>query len=185
MQVITGSAKGRRLITVEGTELVRPTTQKVKEAIFSAIQFEIEGAVVLDLFAGSGQLGIEALSRGADFCTFADNSAVSLKVVRENLRTTGFEDCSEVVNKPFGAFLKLTGRTFDLAFLDPPYNKKLLQKALPDLAEKMSDRGVIVCEHEKDCPLPREVGKFTLSKTLNHGTVAVSIYRIIPEDEEE
>ena len=185
MQVITGSAKGRRLITVEGTELVRPTTQKVKEAIFSAIQFEIEGAVVLDLFAGSGQLGIEALSRGASFCTFADNSAVSLKVVRENLRTTGFEDCSEVINKPFGAFLKLTGRTFDLAFLDPPYNKKLLQKALPDLAEKMSDCGVIVCEHEKDCPLPREVGKFTLSKTLCHGTVAVSIYRIIPEDEEE
>lgn len=183
MQVITGSARGRKLITVEGTELVRPTSQKVKEAIFSAIQFDIEDAEVLDLFAGSGQLGIEALSRGAKFCTFADNSAVSLKAVRENIRHTGFEDCSEVVNKPFGAFLKLTQKRFDIAFLDPPYGKKLIQKALPDLCEKMSERGIIVCEHEKECALPKNIGGFTLVKTLNHGIVGVSIYRIVNEDE--
>ena len=182
MQVITGSARGRKLMTVEGTDLVRPTTQKVKEAIFSAIQFEIEGAEVLDLFAGSGQLGIEALSRGAKFCTFADNSPVSLKVVRENIKHTGFEGCSEVVNKPFGAFLKLTAKRFDLAFLDPPYNKRLLQKALPDLVEKMSERGVIVCEHEKECALPKNIGRFTLTRTLAHGTVGISFYRIVDED---
>ena len=184
MQVITGTARGRKLITVEGTDLVRPTAQKVKEAIFSAIQFEIEGAEVLDLFAGSGQLGIEALSRGAKFCTFADNSAISLKVVRENIKHTGFEDCSEVVNKPFGAFLKLTGKRFDIAFLDPPYGKKLIQKALPDLEPKMTERGIIVCEHEKECALPKTVGRFTLARTLGHGIVGVSIYRIIAEDDE-
>lgn len=184
MQVITGSARGRKLITVEGTDLVRPTAQKVKEAIFSAIQFEIEGAEVLDLFAGSGQLGIEALSRGAKFCTFADNSPVSLKVVRENIRHTGFEDCSDVVNKPFGAFLKLTGKHFDLAFLDPPYNKKILQKALPELEPKMTERGIIVCEHEKECALPKNLGRFTLTRTLAHGTISVSFYRIVSEDDE-
>ena len=184
MQVITGSARGRKLMTVEGTDLVRPTAQKVKEAIFSAIQFEIEGAEVLDLFAGSGQLGIEALSRGAKFCTFADNSPVSLKVVRENNRHPGSEDCSDVVNKPFGAFLKLTGKRFDLAFLDPPYNKKILQKALPELEPKMSERGIIVCEHEKECALPKKLGRFTLTRTLAHGTIGVSFYRIVSEDDE-
>lgn len=181
MQVITGLARGKKLITAEGTELVRPTSQKVKEAIFSAIQFEIEDAEVLDLFAGSGQLGIEALSRGAKFCTFADSSPVSLEVVRENIRNTGFTEQSEVVNKPFGAFLKLTNRTFDLAFLDPPYGKKLIQKALPELAGKMSERGIIVCEHEKECVLPAKVGNFEIKRVLNHGIVGVTIYRFLED----
>lgn len=177
MVVITGTAKGRKLMTVEGTDLVRPTAQKIKEAIFSAIQFEIEDSVVLDLFAGSGQLGIEALSRGAAECTFADNSPISLKVVRANLANTRLEDKAEVVNRPFLAFLSTTRKTFDVAFLDPPYNKKLLQKALPQLVEKMSERGVIVCEHEKECTLPKEIGGFEISKELRHGTISVTIYR--------
>ena len=89
MRVITGTARGRKLVTVEGTEVVRPTTDGVKEAIFSAIQFEIEGRTVLDLFAGSGQIGIEALSRGAKEAYFIDSAAVSIKAVRENLKSTG------------------------------------------------------------------------------------------------
>ena len=106
MRVITGKARGRKLITVEGTDVVRPTTDGVKEAIFSAVQFEIEGRTVLDLFAGSGQLGIEALSRGAKECYFVDSAAVSVKTVRENLKSTGLEDGAKVANMPFGAFLK-------------------------------------------------------------------------------
>ncbi len=184
MVVITGTARGRKLMTVEGTDIVRPTAQKIKEAIFSAVQFEIEGSVVLDLFAGSGQLGIEALSRGAAECTFADNSPVSLKVVRANLANTKLVDKAEVVNRPFLALLSTTRKTFDLAFLDPPYNKKLLQKALPQLVEKMSERGVIVCEHEKECVLPKEIGGFEISKILRHGTVSVTIYRRKTEDSE-
>lgn len=103
MRVITGTARGRKLVTVEGTEVVRPTTDGVKEAIFSAIQFEIEGRTVLDLFAGSGQLGIEALSRGAKEAYFIDSAAVSIKAVRENLKSTGLEaNCAGSEHAVFG-----------------------------------------------------------------------------------
>lgn len=184
MRVITGKAKGRKLITVEGTDVVRPTTDKIKEAIFSAIQFEIEGSNALDLFAGSGQLGIEAISRGADKCVFVDSAAVSVNTIKQNLQSTGLAEQGTVVHMPFSAFLKSTKETFDIALLDPPYRYKLVQKALPLVCEKMSDNGVIVCEHEKECVLPATVGKFKLVKLLNHGTVSVSIYRQ-PDDEDE
>lgn len=185
MRVITGKARGRKLVTVEGTEVVRPTTDGVKEAIFSAIQFEIEGRTVLDLFAGSGQLGIEALSRGAKECYFVDAAAVSIKAVKENLKSTGLEQDARVVNMPFGAFLKSTRATFDIALLDPPYNYKIIQKALPQLVEKMSENGVIICEHEKECVLPHNVGRFELVKLLRHSRTSVSIYRAAQDSEED
>lgn len=179
MRVITGVARGRRLITVEGTELVRPTTDRVKEAVFSAIQFDIPGAVVLDLFAGSGQLGIEALSRGAAECHFVDNAAPSIKAVRQNIEHCGFDDVSRVHSMPFSAFLKSArDGVFDIALLDPPYERKIIQKALPILAPKMSERGVIVCEHERECVLPHEIENgFELVKLLRHGGISLSIYR--------
>lgn len=185
MRVITGEARGRKLITVEGTETVRPTTDGVKEAIFSAIQFEIEGRTVLDMFAGSGQLGIEALSRGAKEVYFVDSAIASIKVIKENLRHTRLEDRAHVVNMPFSAFLKSTRATFDIAILDPPYNLKILQKALPHLEEKMSDSGIIICEHEKECTLPRELGRFEIAKVLKHSRTAVTIYRPKAQTEEE
>ncbi len=184
MRVITGSARGRKLITVEGTDVVRPTTDGVKEAIFSAIQFEIEGRTVLDLFAGSGQLGIEALSRGAKEAYFVDSAMASIKVVKENLRTTKFEDKAHVVNMPFSAFLKSTRATFDIAILDPPYDLKIIQKALPHLEEKMSDSGIIICEHEKELTLPRDLGRFEIAKVLKHSRTAITIYRPRSADEE-
>lgn len=177
MRVITGSARGRKLVTVEGADVVRPTTDRVKEAIFSAIQFEIEGRTVLDLFAGSGQLGIEALSRGAKECYFADNAAVSIKAVRQNVESTGFSESAHIVNMPFSAFLKSARATFDIALLDPPYGKRLIQKSLPLLIPKMSDNGVIVCEHEKECVLPAREEQWELVKLLRHGTTSLSIYR--------
>lgn len=177
MRVITGSARGRRLITVEGADIVRPTTDRVKEAIFSAIQFDIEGRTVLDLFAGSGQLGIEALSRGAAECYFADSAAQSINVVRQNVEHTGFSDRSHIVNMPFSAFLKSAKVKFDIALLDPPYERKLIQKALPFLIPKMNDGGVILCEHEKECTLPAELDGWSLVKLLRHGGTSVSIYR--------
>ncbi len=188
MRVITGTARGRRLVTVEGTEVVRPTTDGVKEAIFSAIQFEIEGRTVLDLFAGSGQLGIEALSRGAKEAYFVDSAAVSIKAVRENLRSTGLEQNARVVNMPFSAFLKSTRAVFDIAILDPPYNYRIIQKALPQLVEKMSESGVIICEHERECVLPKEISGFETVKQLRHSRTTVTIYRrkeIDPDTEEQ
>ena len=185
MRVITGSARGRKLITVEGTDIVRPTTDGVKEAIFSAIQFEIEGRVALDLFAGSGQLGIEALSRGASECWFVDSSAVSVKAVRANVESTGFSERSHIVNMPFSAFLKSAKNTFGLAILDPPYGHGLIKKALPLLVERMDRNGVIVCEHEKECVCPESVGEFRLVRLLRHGRISLSIYRNSTEGEDE
>ena len=187
MRVITGTARGRKLVTVEGTEVVRPTTDGVKEAIFSAIQFEIEGRTVLDLFAGSGQLGIEALSRGAGEAYFVDSAAVSIKAVRDNLKSTGLEENARVVNMPFSAFLKSTRAVFDIAILDPPYNYKIIQKALPNLVEKMSENGVIICEHERECVLPKKIGRFEVVKQLRHSRTTVTIYRPkeIPDADEQ
>lgn len=189
MRVITGKARGRKLITVEGTDVVRPTADNVKEAIFSAIQFELEGRTVLDMFAGSGQLGIEALSRGAAECWFVDSAAVSIKAIRENLKSTGLEGAAHVVNMPFSAFLKCAVADgtkiprFDIALLDPPYGHGLLKKALPLLAGKMSENGVIICEHERELTLPGETDGFYAAKVLRHGRICVTIYRRLMEEQ--
>ena len=125
MRVITGSAKGRRLFTLEGDD-VRPTTDKVKEAIFSIIHFDIDGSAVLDLFSGSGQLGIEALSRGAKHCTFVDMARESVKVTTENVKNTGFSEKASILNTDSIGYLKTCRLTFDIALLDPPYRKGLI-----------------------------------------------------------
>ncbi|MBQ8903997.1 MAG: 16S rRNA (guanine(966)-N(2))-methyltransferase RsmD, partial [Oscillospiraceae bacterium] len=169
MRVITGIARGMRLKTLEGTDVVRPTAEKIKEAMFSIVQFDLEDAVVLDLFAGSGQLGIEALSRGAAKAYFVDNSPASIAVVKENLRHTKLEDSAVVCNMPNSAFLRTTPAKFDIAFLDPPYGKKLIQRSLPALVNVMSENGIIVCEHEKECRLPEEEGDFKIHKTYKYG----------------
>lgn len=176
MRVITGSAKGRRLKTLPGID-VRPTTDGVKEAIFSIVQFEVEDAVVLDLFAGSGQLGIEALSRGAAKVVFVDNSAESIKVVKDNLRHTGLEENAVVINTANNAFLRSTREKFDIAILDPPYNHNLIQKSMPQLVEKMAEGGIIICEHEKETVLPESFGDFSVSKIYRHGRATLTTYR--------
>ena len=176
MRVITGSAKGRRLKTLPGID-VRPTTDGVKEAIFSIVQFEVEGAVVLDLFAGSGQLGIEALSRGASKVIFVDNSAESIKVVKDNLQNTRLEENAVVINTANNAILRSTREKFDIAILDPPYNHNLIQKSMPQLVEKMAEGGIIICEHEKETVLPESFGDFSVSKVYRHGRATLTAYR--------
>lgn len=184
MRVITGSAKGRRLKTLAGMD-VRPTTDGVKEAIFSIVQFEVEGAVVLDLFAGSGQLGIEALSRGASKVVFVDNSLESIKVVKDNLKHTGLEENAVVINTANNAFLRSTRDKFDIAILDPPYNHNLIQKSMPQLIEKMAETGIIICEHEKETKLPESFGDFTVSKVYRHGRATLTAYRKKLDAEQE
>ena len=120
MRVITGSARGRRLETLEGED-VRPTTDRIKEAVFSIIQFETEGRNFLDLFAGSGQMGIEALSRGAKSASFVDNAKKSLETVKRNLKATKLENSAKVFAMDFHSFLSMNSQRFDIAFLDPPY----------------------------------------------------------------
>lgn len=176
MRVITGAAKGRRLKTLPGLN-VRPTTEEVKEAIFSIVQFDIEGAVVLDMFAGCGQLGIEALSRGAKKVYFVDNSSESIKTIKENLAHTKLESAAVVVNAPNNVFVKSTAEKFDIAILDPPYNYKLIQKTMPPLVEKMSENGIIICEHERETVLPERYGDFRAEKIHRHGKATLTVYR--------
>lgn len=176
MRVITGSARGRKLTTLEGMS-TRPTTDMVKEAIFSSIQFEIEQAFVLDLFAGSGQLGIEALSRRAKFCIFVDNNRDCQNVIKQNVMATGFMSKSRIVAMDALSFLQSTKDQFDIVLLDPPYGQGLVVQALPMVAEKMKDEGVILCETGCKEDLPSRVGDFIKKKERRYGKIKVTTYR--------
>ena len=155
MRVITGTARGRRLKELEGTE-TRPTTDRVKEGLFSALQFDIEGRRVLDLFAGTGQLGIECLSRGAASAVFVDRRADAVKLIRENLKLTELQDRARVVAGDSMEFLRSLRERFDIVFLDPPYEAGLLEPAVAHLTafDILNPHGIIVAEHPADRSLP-------------------------------
>lgn len=176
MRVITGLARGKRLTTLEG-ENVRPTPERVKEALFSIIQFQVEGRRVLDLFAGSGQLGIEALSRGAKQAVFVDASKASVAVVQKNLESTGLIDNAKVKNMDFASFLMQSQEPFDLAFLDPPYRTGLLQRALPMVAQTMNRGGTIICENPSDEQMPESAGEFVQGRSYRYGKIVLTLYR--------
>lgn len=175
MRVITGSARGRRLETLPGDDVTRPTTESVKEALFSMIQFEIEGKRVLDLFAGCGQLGIEALSRGAKTCTFVENNRQAYKIVEQNVKNCGFEECSNIVFSDALSFLRRSNK-FDIVILDPPYGKNLITRALPLVAESLSEDGLIICETSRQEELPETVGDFVIDRVRNHGKKKLTLY---------
>ena len=176
MRIISGTARGRKLKTLAGDN-VRPTSDKVKEGIFSAIQFDIEGRRFLDLFAGSGQMGLEALSRGAENATFIDSSAESVKVCKENITALGFEKESRLIRSDALSFLSLCSDKFDIAFLDPPYAAGLLEKALSAVCDKMSDYGTIICEHPPEVALPEEIKGFSVYKKYRYGKINVTTYK--------
>lgn len=176
MRVITGTARGRRLETLSGED-VRPTAERVKEAVFSIIQFDIEGRRFLDLFAGSGQMGIEALSRGAQSAVFTDSAQTSVDIIKKNLSATELMDRARVARTDYASFLKHTSDKFDIAFLDPPYRLGILPDALEMTAQVMSDAGIIICEHPTDIKLAEKVGCFSLQKTYRYGKINISIYR--------
>lgn len=176
MRVITGKARGRRLETLTGED-VRPTADRIKEGIFSALQFEIEGRMFLDLFAGSGQMGIEALSRGAAGAVFVDDSRDSVAVIRRNLQSTGLLENASVMNMDSIGFLKMKTGKFDIAFLDPPYRTGLLQKALDLVVDSMKKSGVIVCESPLEEELPESCGDFTADRIYRYGKIKITMYR--------
>lgn len=176
MRVITGSARGMTLRTLEGYD-VRPTTDKVKEAVFSAIQFEIEGRRILDLFAGSGQLGIEALSRGARSAVFVDSDKNAVKVIKENLAKTGLDSLASVAQTDSIAFLTMTNLIFDIAFLDPPYGKGILQKALSKIGDNIAEGGIVVCEHPFGEELEDKICGLVKQKEYKYSKVSVTLYR--------
>lgn len=176
MRVITGSARGTSLKTLEG-DTTRPTSEKVKEAIFSALQFELEGRRILDLFAGSGQMGIEALSRGAESAIFVDSDKNAVKIIKENLEKTKLSDQAQVFQGDSLAFLSMTGKIFDIVFVDPPYQTGLLQKAADKLASRVAEGGAVVFEHPFTEELPECFGDLIKQKDYKYGKIAVSIFR--------
>ncbi|HEX7056919.1 MAG TPA: 16S rRNA (guanine(966)-N(2))-methyltransferase RsmD [Bacilli bacterium] len=187
MRVVSGIARGRPLKSVPGMG-TRPTTDKVKEAIFSMIGPYFSGGVVLDLFAGTGALGIEALSRGMDTGFFVDQEYKSIETIRANLRATGLADRAEVYrNDAFRAIKTMAkrGLRFDLVFLDPPYKIKTMDALLLTMQELSMIRSgcVIVIEHDARHHYPEVIGGLSLAKRGKYGDTAVSIYQFWSGDQ--
>ena len=175
MRVITGTARGRRLKTPEGMD-IRPTTDNVKESIFNIIQFDIEGRRVLDLFAGTGQLGIECLSRGASEVVFVDSSRDAVKIVKDNLKTCGFN--APVLQLDAQNYLKACGK-FDLIIIDPPYDSPVYDTVLETInsVDILSDGGIIICESRREKALPEMTAPYRKAKEYNYGKVKLCLYR--------
>ena len=174
MRVISGTCKGRKLETLKGLD-TRPTTDNVKESIFNILQFEIVGRTVLDLFAGSGQMGIECLSRGAESAVFVDSSREAVRVIRQNLDRCGLK--AEVLQCDALAFLK-RGRKFDLVFLDPPYDSDHYEKILQNikLFDILNDGGIIIVESRKERVLPEITPPYVFLRDYSYGRIKISLF---------
>ena len=178
MRVITGKARGVVLKTPEGMQ-TRPTTDRVKEALFSIIQFDIPGCKVLDLFGGTGQLGIEALSRGAKSAVFVDASDAACKLIRENLKRTKLENDAKVVRSDYMEYLRRCHETFDVIFLDPPYAEVFLENSLNCITEIdiLQTNGIIVTERALEKELSWDILGYTRSKDYKYGNTLITLYR--------
>lgn len=179
-RVIAGAAGGRRIRALPGRE-TRPTADRVKEALFNILGERVDGSRVLDLFAGTGNLGIEALSRGAVRAVFVDRDARSARLIRENLAGLGFAGRGEVLAHDAQsalARLSAAGEAFDLIFLDPPYGQGLLPPLLAALAATgvLAPGGVVVAEHSRRDTLPEAAGPLIMSDRRRYGDTMLSFF---------
>jgi len=176
MRVVSGSARGRKLKEFSGND-IRPTSDMVKESVFNIIQFDIEGRKVLDLFAGTGQLGIEALSRGAESVVFVDSRQEAVKLVWENLKTCGFDYQAQVLLRDAMRYLDEEGR-FDLIFIDPPYDAGMMGEILRKITEvdKLNTNGIIICEMEDNSTAPDVAPPYSLMKEYRYGRAKIVRY---------
>lgn len=178
MRVITGKARGVQLKTPQGMQ-TRPTADRVKEALFSIINFDLPGASVLDLFGGTGQLGIEALSRDAKSAVFVDASADACQLIRENLKRAKLDVQGRVVRSDYMEYLNKCRERFDIILLDPPYAEVFLENALKRITEIdiLETNGIIVTERPLGKALPWEFGGYTRSRDYKYGKTLLTIYR--------
>ena len=186
MRVITGKARGVQLKTPEGLD-TRPTTDRVKEALFSIIQFEIPGTTVLDLFGGTGQLGIEALSRGAKSAVFVDEGREAISVIRDNLRRTRLEEKAQVLQMDYLSYLRRCKKRFRLIFLDPPYAEKYLETALKFISEIdiLEESGIIITERPLGKSLDGDFSGLEASKDYNYGKTTITLFRREQKESQE
>ena len=178
MRIITGEYRGRKLEAPIGNS-VRPTSDKVKESIFNLLMNDVYGAVCVDLFAGTGGLGLEALSRGAEKCYFCDSSRESLGLIKTNIAKCGAQDKSVVMAGDFTKTLSSLKEQADVFLLDPPYSDGLYEKCLNmiDSLDLLTDDGIIIAEHGKRDYVPEEAGSLVKVREKRYGTVMLSIYR--------
>ena len=178
MRVITGSARGQQLKELPGME-TRPTTDRVKEGLFNVIQFDIEGRRVLDLFAGTGQLGIECLSRGSAFCDFVDASPAAMRIVKDNVSACRLADRAAFHQKDFEAFLSGAKGGYGVVFLDPPYSNGALERALERIAaiDIVTGNGIIVCESPVEQVLPDLPHPYVKGREYRYGRIKLTLYR--------
>jgi len=186
MRVIAGEFKGRQLKAVPG-KTTRPTTDKVKEAVFQVMGPFFQGGACLDLFAGSGSLGIEALSRGIEQAIFVDKHPTAIHTIHENLQSVRMEHNTEVFRADvFRAIHAAAKRqlTFELILLDPPYKKVKYETFLHEIVrlQLIKSNGIIYCEHDLSEQLPPDGKHFKIIKQENYGgTVGITIYKRIEE----
>ncbi|OGP72957.1 MAG: 16S rRNA (guanine(966)-N(2))-methyltransferase RsmD [Deltaproteobacteria bacterium RBG_16_49_23] len=188
MRIISGTSRGRRLATPRGYAL-RPTSDRVKESIFNILGRELEGRTVLDLFAGTGNLGIEALSRGAGKVVFVEKGREALRIIQGNLHQCGFEGQYEIVPKEVNraiGILERRGATFDLIFMDPPYEKGLIQRTLAklNLCRIYHGGSVLVIEHSRREPLPEKMEEWDLTHQRRMGDTLISFLQAVEENRE-
>ena len=178
MRVISGKARGVQLKTPDGMQ-TRPTADRVKEAMFSIIHFDLPNAKVLDLFGGTGQLGIEAISRGAACATFVDDGDAACRFIRENLKKTHFESVGNVVRSDYSSFLRNCREKYDIIILDPPYAEIFLENALKIITEIdiLQSRGIIITERPLGKELLCEFSGYTRSKDYKYGKTLIALYR--------
>ena len=181
MRVVAGKAKGVTLKTPEGMQ-TRPTADRVKEAMFSIIQFDLPGAAVLDLFGGTGQLGIEAISRGAKSAVFVDAADKACGLIRENLKRARMESEGRIVKGDYLSFLKSCREKFDVILLDPPYAEDFLEKSLKMITEIdiLQSGGIIVAERPLEKELSLDFKGYSRSKDYKYGKILLTIYRKDP-----
>lgn len=182
MRIIAGIHRGRPLAAPK-TEKIRPTADRVKCAIFSMISDEIRDANVLDLFCGSGALGLETLSRGANFCTFIDKNREAIALVTQNIERLNLAEKSVCVNEPAESFIAKTDEKFDIILLDPPYFDDNAYKILENLKKVLNSGAIVVAEHAKVVDLPDKIGDLYRIKHKIYGTVAVSVYHAMKGSE--
>ena len=181
MRITGGQAKGRLLASLRGWN-IRPTSDRVREAIFNLIGQDVTGFKVLDLFAGTGCLGIEALSRGALWALFIDNSLQSIKLVKKNLALCGFESLGSILKRDLARGLPwkhpLMKKKFDVVFIDPPYEKKIIPPLLKELSERdmLASPAIAVAESSKADTLPGALGKLQQVNSRIYGETKISIY---------
>lgn len=185
MRVITGDFRGRKLESPPGIN-TRPTSDKVKEAIFNILMNDIDGKIYIDLFAGSGSLGIEALSRGAKSCIFCDSSREAIAFIRKNIEACKAEAISKIVWGDYKKALGSLREAADVFLLDPPYDSNYYEEVLESISDRklISQDGVIVCEHDIKREMPQQIGSLRLYQQKKYGRIGVTIYRNGEEENE-